>query len=85
MKVESLVLINKWKTFSSDCRATGILAGVEGTDVYCLRNCLRLPQDNCPRDRCECFGETNNKDSIYGDQLLEEEPEEAQETTTQEQ
>ena len=44
-------------TFCSDtCKAKGRLADVEGTDVYCHRNCLRYPS-TCPKDECECFSE----------------------------
>ena len=39
--------------FRTSCKAVGRLAGVEGTDVYCHRNCLRYPS-NCPEDECQC-------------------------------
>ena len=40
------------------CDATGRLAGVEGTDVYCMRKCLRYPT-SCPRDECHCYDSQN--------------------------
>ncbi len=42
--------------FSVGCRAIGKLAGIEGTDVYCLRNCFHNGAKNCPKDECECYG-----------------------------
>jgi len=38
----------------SHCEAIGRLAGREGTDVYCHRNCLHYPP-TCPKDECKCF------------------------------
>lgn len=40
-------------TNRTSCKAVGRLAGVEGTDVYCHRNCLRYPS-NCPEEECQC-------------------------------
>ena len=34
-------------------KAVGKLRGIEGTDVYCHRNCLRYPS-KCPKDVCKC-------------------------------
>ncbi len=30
--------------------------------MFCLRNCLKLPHENCPKDQCECFGGLPDKD-----------------------
>ena len=41
--------------FREECEAIGELAGVEGTDVYCHRQCMVYPADNCPTDKCKCL------------------------------
>ena len=43
-----------------ECEAIGDLKGVEGTDVYCHRQCLVYPALNCPQDKCKC---TSHSDS----------------------
>ena len=47
--------------FRNDCTAVGRLAGQEGTDVYCHRQCLRYPS-NCPKDECKCVEKIDPKD-----------------------
>lgn len=37
---------------SKECQAIGRLANVEGTDVYCHRNCINYPPE-CPEE-CQC-------------------------------
>lgn len=75
------------------CRAIGKLAGVEGTDVYCLRNCFRNDATNCPKDECECYGdvdeskrrqidESKQQQNVETKQIAENETEEPTETTT---
>ncbi|TRY70276.1 hypothetical protein TCAL_11548 [Tigriopus californicus] len=39
-----------------ECVSINELAGINGTDVFCHRNCLRNPPI-CPRDQCRCFSE----------------------------
>lgn len=43
-----------------ECEALGNLAGIEGTDVWCQRQCLRYPS-KCPRDKCRCFSRKREK------------------------
>ena len=37
------------------------MAGEEGTDVYCHRQCLRYPS-NCPKDECKCVEKIDPSD-----------------------
>jgi len=37
-----------------ECEAIGELAGIEGTDIFCHRQCMVYPADNCPTDKCRC-------------------------------
>eukprot|EP00095_Tigriopus_kingsejongensis_P001217 maker-scaffold959_size76551-snap-gene-0.20 protein:Tk01217 transcript:maker-scaffold959_size76551-snap-gene-0.20-mRNA-1 annotation:"PREDICTED: uncharacterized protein LOC101891129" len=39
-----------------ECVPINELAGINGTDVFCHRNCLRNPP-NCPKEQCRCFSE----------------------------
>jgi hypothetical protein len=52
-----------FETFFSSigCRAIGKLAGIEGTDVYCLRNCFHNDATECPHDECECYGDDDDE------------------------
>ena len=52
---------NAFLNFRNDCTAIGRLAGQEGTDVYCHRQCLRYPS-NCPKDECKCVEKIDPKD-----------------------
>ena len=45
----------------NDCTAIGRLADVEGTDVYCHRQCLRYPS-TCPKDECHCVEKIDTGD-----------------------
>jgi len=47
-----------------ECEAIGELAGIEGTDVYCHRQCMVYPVDNCPMDKCKCYT-TNDLVTTY--------------------
>ena len=49
--------------FSTECTAIGRLAGLEGTDVYCHRKCLRYPSE-CPMEECECVEKIDPSDPI---------------------
>lgn len=66
-------------TCLTGCRAIGELDGLEGTDVFCLRNCFRYGATHCPKDKCECYSDSKAKEK--SSQKLEEE-EESFETTT---
>ena len=70
--------------FSVGCRAIGKLAGIEGTDVYCLRNCFHNDATECPRDVCECYGEDDeeeNKEKLRQQQEFEAAVESLETTT----
>ncbi len=58
-------------TFSVGCRAIGKLAGIEGTDVYCLRNCFHNGAKNCPKDECECYGADDENEVSIEPALLD--------------
>ena len=49
--------------FSTECTAIGRLAGLEGTDVYCHRKCLRYPSE-CPKEECKCVEKIDPSDPI---------------------
>merc|ERR1711953_923839 len=50
-------------TCPTECTAIGRLAGLEGTDVYCHRKCLRYPSE-CPKEECECVEKIDPSDPI---------------------
>ena len=53
--------------FRDECEAIGDLAGVEGTDVFCHRQCMVYPYDNCPEDKCRCTTfRPESKIKLYG-------------------
>jgi hypothetical protein len=49
-----------------ECEAIGELAGVEGTDVFCHRQCMVYPYDNCPEDKCRCTTFAPKTVKLYG-------------------
>ena len=57
---------------SVGCRAIGKLAGIEGTDVYCLRNCFHNGAKNCPKDECECYGADDENEVSISTTYLDE-------------
>merc|ERR1711872_656376 len=54
----------------SHCEAIGRLAGVEGTDVFCHRNCLRYPP-NCPKESCKCHAAEDAVSVPDGDAIVD--------------
>ena len=41
-------------SFRDECVGIGEYRDIEGTDVWCQRECLRYPS-TCPQDKCSCF------------------------------
>ena len=58
------IITNFLFIFREECEAIGELAGIEGTDVYCHRQCMVYPVDNCPMDKCKCYT-TNDLVTTY--------------------
>ena len=50
----SQIFITLFSFFSNKCVGIGKLEGIEGTEAYCGRKCLRYPSV-CPKDECRCF------------------------------
>ena len=59
-------LIFQFCYFRDECEAIGELAGVEGTDVFCHRQCMVYPYDNCPEDKCRCTTFAPKAVKLYG-------------------
>ena len=58
-------------TFREECEAIGELAGIDGTDIFCHRQCMVYPSDNtnCPTDKCRC---TTSNQVVNSNPAIEE-------------
>ena len=63
MAISNCEPIKNCLNFRIGCRAIGKLAGIEGTDVYCLRNCFHNDATDCPKDECECYSENDEEEN----------------------
>ena len=49
--------------FRDECEGIGEYRGIEGTDVWCQRQCLRYPSE-CPLDKCKCRAKQVPEDAL---------------------